>query len=50
MNRAIQTAKIISEGRDVEFITDERIRERKLELWKEMTLQKNVKRESGIII
>ena len=30
MNRAIQTAKIISEGRDVEFITDERIRERKL--------------------
>lgn len=30
MNRAIQTAKIISEGRDVEFLTDERIRERKL--------------------
>ena len=30
MNRAIQTAKIISDGRDVEFFTDERIRERKL--------------------
>lgn len=30
MNRAIQTAKIISDGIDVEFITDERIRERKL--------------------
>lgn len=30
MNRAIKTAEIINEGRNVKIITDERIRERKL--------------------
>lgn len=30
MNRAIKTAEIINEGRNIEIITDERIRERKL--------------------